>query len=72
VKREHFEIQATGEIELEDKVLVIKRIHVTYRLRIPADQHEVAERVHAVHHRACPVYRSIEAAIDVSTQLELT
>ena len=71
MKREDYEIEATGEIELEDKVLVIKRIHVNYRLRIPADQHDVAERVHEVHQRACPVARSIEAAIDVSTELEL-
>jgi uncharacterized OsmC-like protein len=71
VRKEDFKIEATGEIELEDRVLVIKRIHVNYRLRIPADQHEVAERVHEVHQRACPVARSIEAAIDVSTQLEL-
>lgn len=31
------ESDATGEIELEDGVLVIKRIHVRYRLRIAPD-----------------------------------
>jgi organic hydroperoxide reductase OsmC/OhrA len=72
VKREDFEVEAVGEIELEDKVLVIKRIDVRYRLRIPAESHETAERVHGIHHRSCPVYRSICAAIDIETHLELT
>jgi organic hydroperoxide reductase OsmC/OhrA len=71
VRREDFDVEAIGEVELEDKVLVIKRINVRYRLRIPENRHEVAERVHGVHHRSCPVYRSIAAAIDVSTDLEL-
>jgi organic hydroperoxide reductase OsmC/OhrA len=71
VKTEDFDVEATGEIELEDKVLVIKRIKVRYRLRIPEEQHEVAERVHSVHHRSCPVARSIGPAIDISTELEL-
>jgi uncharacterized OsmC-like protein len=71
VKNEDFDVEATGEIELEDKVLVIKRINVEYRLRIPADHHETAERVHGVYHRSCPVYRSICAAIDIETHLEL-
>jgi organic hydroperoxide reductase OsmC/OhrA len=72
VKREDFEVEAVGEIELEDKVLVIKRIDVRYRLRIPAEAHETAERVHGIYHQSCPVYRSICAAIDIETHLELT
>jgi organic hydroperoxide reductase OsmC/OhrA len=72
VRREDFEVEATGEIELEDKVLVIKRIEVRYRLRIPAEHQETAERVHGIYHRSCPVYRSICEAIDIETHLELT
>jgi uncharacterized OsmC-like protein len=71
VKREDYDVQATGEIELEDKVLVIKRIEVRYRLKIPEDKHEVAERVHGAHARSCPVARSIGTAVDISTRLEL-
>ena len=63
--------EARGEVEAEDKVLILKRIHVTYKLRAPAAQREVVERVHAVHARSCPVYRSLEGAIAVSTELEL-
>ena len=54
-----------------DGVLVLKRIEVRYRLRIPEDQHATAERVHDVHVRSCPVARSIGGAVDISTRLEL-
>ena len=54
----------------EDGVLVLKRIAVTYRLPVPDDRREVAERVHAVHARACPVARSIGGAVEIKTSLE--
>lgn len=59
---------ARGEIELDAKVLVIKRIHFTYAgVDIPADKRETAERALATHHRSCPVSRSIEAGIEITT-----
>ncbi len=64
-------MEAVGEVHDEDHVLVIKRITVSYRLRIPAERREDAERVHAVHARACPVARSLEGSIKVETELEL-
>lgn len=60
-----------GEVETEDHVLVIKRITVRYRLRIPEDRHAEAERVHGFHARFCPIARSLEGGIDVRTELEL-
>ena len=62
---------AVGEIELEGNVLVIRRIHVRYRLEAPADQRESIERVHEVHVKHCPVARSLEGAIAISTSLEV-
>jgi organic hydroperoxide reductase OsmC/OhrA len=56
---------------LEDKVLVIRRITVHYRLAVPADRRAEVERVHGFHARYCPVARSLEGAIDVRTDLEL-
>jgi organic hydroperoxide reductase OsmC/OhrA len=56
---------------VDDKVLVIRRITVRYRLPVPDDRREEVERVHGFHARFCPVARSIEAAIDVRTELEL-
>jgi organic hydroperoxide reductase OsmC/OhrA len=61
----------TGEIELDGKVLVIKRIHAHYRLRAPEELREAIERVHSLHADFCPVARSIKGAIAVSTSYEL-
>jgi organic hydroperoxide reductase OsmC/OhrA len=58
-----------GEVELEDKVLVVKRIHVRLRLRGEEAQRATALRVHGVFQDACPIYRSIRAAIAVTTEL---
>ncbi len=58
-----------GEVELEGKVLVIRRIHVKLRLKAPAAQRETAERVHGIFRDACPVYRSLKAAIAITTEL---
>lgn len=60
-----------GEVETEGKVLVIKRIRVTYRLRgIAPDRRETAARVHECHADSCPVARSLKGAIDISTTLQ--
>ena len=50
-------------------MLVIKRIHVRYHLKAPADQHEIAERVHGFHADYCPVARSIGGCIEITTEL---
>ena len=52
-------------------MLVLKRIHVHYRLEASSEHRGTIERVHGFHARYCPVYRSIEAAIDVTTDFEL-
>ena len=59
----------TGEVETEDGVLVIRRIHVTYRLKTAAENREAAERAHGVHHAKCPVYRTVSGCIDITTEL---
>ena len=64
--------EVVGEVEVEKKVLILRRIHVTYRLVAPADQRETIEHVHGFHARFCPVYRSLTPAIDITTSLELS
>lgn len=57
---------------LEDKVLVIKRIRVRYRLTgCPDDKREAAERAHSFHAARCPVAKSISGSIEITTQLDL-
>ncbi len=58
-----------GEVEKEDGVLVIKRIHVVYRLACDEADEETARRTHEMHHPYCPVYRTIQGCIDVTTEL---
>ncbi len=58
-----------GEVELEDKVLVVKRIHVRLRLRGEEAHRATALRVHGLFADQCPIYRSIRAAIAVTTEL---
>jgi hypothetical protein len=63
---------ATGEIELEDKVLVIKRIHVRYQLRVaPGSDRDAIDRAHVHHPSRCPVARSIGDCIELTTELEV-
>ncbi len=51
-------------------MLIIKRIHVEYRgLTITDERRATVEKVHGFHARGCPVYRSLEAAIAITTSL---
>ena len=63
--------EVRGTIGKDDKVLIIRRIDVAYRLRIPEESREVAERVLGFHAGFCPVARSIEGSIEIGTALEL-
>lgn len=62
--------EVVGEVEeAEDHVLVIKRIHVKLHLRAPESARATAERVHGFYADKCPVYRSLKAAIAITTEL---
>ncbi len=61
-----------GEVEKDSGVLVIRRIHVNYKLRVP-DPDEVRDtvaRVLEMHADKCPVARSLKGAIEVTTAVE--
>jgi uncharacterized OsmC-like protein len=62
-----------GEVEEEDKVLVIRRVHVTFHLRtrIPEQVKEAVDRVHGVYADRCPVYRSLRPAFAITSMYEL-
>jgi uncharacterized OsmC-like protein len=48
---------------------VIKRIHLQLKLKAPEAERETAERVHGFYQDRCPVYRSLSAAIAITTEL---
>jgi uncharacterized OsmC-like protein len=61
---------ARGEVELESKVLVVKRIRVTYTgLTVADEDREKVDRVLAVHAEGCPVARSLKGSIHITTEL---
>jgi len=63
--------EVTGEVEEEDGVLVIRRIHVSLRLVAPEDTREKVERVHAVYFMNCPLYRTLHNAIRLTSSYDL-
>ena len=63
--------EVEGEIETEDGVLVIRRIHVAMRLVCPPHFLETIERVHGVYAMSCPLYRTLHGAIALSSSVTL-
>ena len=61
--------EAVGEVELEGRVLVIRRIHVRLRLRAEEQHRETAFKVHGFFAEKCPVYLSLYKAITITTDL---
>ena len=57
-------------MELEGKVLIIRRIHVIYHLSTPEEDRDKVERAYGLHAENCPVYRSIGPAIAITTELD--
>jgi uncharacterized OsmC-like protein len=63
---------ATGEVVVDpDGVLRLRRINVVYHLKADESQRAAAERAHAHHAAHCPNARSVAAAIDIVTELDL-
>ncbi|MBI4473466.1 MAG: OsmC family protein [Acidobacteria bacterium] len=60
-----------GEVESDDGVLVIRRIHVDMKLHAPEKTRETVERVHRVFAEKCPVFRSLSPAIKITSTYTL-
>lgn len=61
----------TGEVELEEGVLVIRRIHVAMQLIAPERLRETVERVHGIYAMRCPLYRTLHNAIQLTSSYAL-
>jgi uncharacterized OsmC-like protein len=61
-----------GQIETENKVLVLKRITITVHLSADEEDREDVERVLEVYEDGCPVARSIRGSIEITSNLDLT
>jgi uncharacterized OsmC-like protein len=63
--------EVTGEVERDEGVLVIRRIHVAMRLIADENVRETVERVHGVYAMRCPLYRTLHTAITLTSAVEL-
>ena len=67
--------EVTGEVETEDNVLVIRRVHVAMCLAVPADQpadqKDQIDRVHAIYAMNCPLYRTLHHCIQLTSSCDL-
>ena len=61
----------TGEVETEEGVLVIRRIHVTMRLVAAEEVRQIVERVHGIYAMNCPLYRTLHKAIQLTSSYQL-
>ena len=59
--------EVSGEVEIEDGVLVIRRIHVAMQLAAPEESRGTVERVHEMYAMRCPLYRTLHKAIQLSS-----
>jgi uncharacterized OsmC-like protein len=67
------ETEVDGDIEAGDnKVLLLTKVHITYKLKIPQGKREQAERALSLHHSQCPVSQSVERGIRVEWSADIT
>ncbi len=60
-----------GEVHLDGRVLIVRKITVEYRLSgVSEDDKPTVERVLGFHADKCPVARSISPQIEIETTLE--
>ena len=59
-----------GDVEKDEGVLVLRRIHAIFHLRVDPAQRETVERIAELAITKCPVARSIGGSVAVSTAVE--
>lgn len=62
--------EVTGEVETEERVLVLRRIHVAMTLVAAEDQREIVERVHGMFAMRCPLFGTFQA-IEITSSYTL-
>ena len=65
--------EVTGEVEAEDGVLVIRRVHVAMRLvaNETPELRQTVERVHGLYPMNCPLYRTLHKAIQLTSSIAI-
>lgn len=63
--------EVRGEIESDQGVLVIRRVHVHFLIDGAEQARETVERVHGVYADKCPVYKTLRPAFEITSDFEL-
>ena len=63
--------EITGEVEAEDGVLVIRRIHLSMRLIALEEAKATVERVHEMYAMHCPLYRTFHRTLELTSSYTL-
>ena len=66
------ETEVEGDVEEgENRVLLLTKVHIKYRMKIPKGKREQAERALSLHHSRCPVSQSVERGIRVEWSADI-
>jgi uncharacterized OsmC-like protein len=60
----------TGEVETEDGVLVIRRIHVAMHVAASTELRNTIDRAHSIYAMNCPLYRTLHKAIQLTSSYD--
>lgn len=63
---EDIQASAEGYHELRDRIPVLTRIHVHYRLRIPPGSRDTVDRALARHLEKCPTANTLKGAVEMT------
>jgi uncharacterized OsmC-like protein len=63
--------EVRGEVETEEGVLVIRRVHVKMLLKAPPESRDTVERVFGIYSDRCPLYRTLKPAIAITSSYQL-
>ena len=63
--------EITGEVESEDGVLVLRRIHLAMRLVADEEKRATVERVHEMYAIRCPLYRTFYKTLELTSSVVL-
>jgi organic hydroperoxide reductase OsmC/OhrA len=64
--------EAIGYNEVRDGLPVLVRVHVQYRLKIPAGTRETVDRLLVKHAEKCPTAATLKGAVEVTWGAEIT
>ncbi len=64
--------EVEGDIEEENKLILLTKVRLKYKLRIPKGKRAEAERALQLHDSRCPVSQSVQRGIKVEWSADIT